>query len=86
MSNILTKPPGNLSAERVHKVSDGERFWRISTGAEGMHTNLMSQTLEDTRGEVCLLLGKRLQGNEVRVSCVGGRRSTRRLLSQAGKG
>jgi hypothetical protein len=33
------------------------------------------QALEDTRGEVRLLLGKGLQGNEVRVSYVGGRRS-----------
>jgi hypothetical protein len=37
MPNTLTKPPGNLSAESAHKVSDGEMFWRISTGAEGMH-------------------------------------------------
>lgn len=37
MPDTLTKPPGNLSTERVHTVSDGERFWRASTGAEGMH-------------------------------------------------
>lgn len=36
MADTLTKPPGDLSTERMHKLTDGEIFWRISTGDEVM--------------------------------------------------
>lgn len=37
MADTLTKPPGNLSVkERMDKLTDGELFWRISTGDEVM--------------------------------------------------
>lgn len=36
MADTLTKSPGDLSTERMHKITDGEMFWRISTGDEVM--------------------------------------------------
>lgn len=36
MADTLTKPPGDLSAEKLHTLTDGELFWRISTGDEVM--------------------------------------------------
>jgi mono/diheme cytochrome c family protein len=37
MADTLTKHPGNLSVkERMAKLTDGELFWRLSTGDEVM--------------------------------------------------
>jgi mono/diheme cytochrome c family protein len=36
MADTLTKHPGDLSAEKMHRLADGDLFWRISTGDEVM--------------------------------------------------
>ena len=36
MADTLTKPPGDLAAEKMQKLTDGEFFWRVSTGDEVM--------------------------------------------------
>lgn len=36
MADTLTKLPGDLSAEKMQKLTDGELFWRVSTGDEVM--------------------------------------------------
>jgi mono/diheme cytochrome c family protein len=49
MADTLTKHPGDLSAERMHKLTDGDLFWRISTGDEVMPSFEKEKPLTEQR-------------------------------------